>query len=261
VRAWDTRGQRWQPSPAPDTARLDAVDRGLRVVAVSVAVVVLGTVTFGGGRLVFRDNGAQASEAAGEATPGVTDTAGTSAGTEGTEEPGGDQEGGAGSESPTAEEPPPGFVAQDDVEGFAVQVREDWQRRAEQREAGVVVYYESGDGEGYLQVYRISEPGFTPYDALEETDRQVGLGDGYERLRLEDLDAFEGSQTAELEYRVPRENGTVGQSLLRAFVAEDGERWVVLVAGPTDAWDPTYAESAAVAAASFCPQGYCPATP
>lgn len=255
MRGWDAGGQRWQPSPAPDTGRPQAVERALRVAAVALAVAVVGTVAFGGGRLLFRDDEAQGVEASAEAAPGGTDTTGTApaAGATG--------EGDAGSGTPTAEEPPPGFVAEEDTEGFGVQVREDWQRREDPRPEGAVVFYETDDGEGFLQVYRISEPDYTPYDALEETDRLVGKANGYERLRLEESDPADGSQAAELEYRVPRDNGTVRHSLLRAFVAEDGVRWVVLVAGPEDEWDTTYAEAASVAAASFCPQGYCPATP
>ncbi|MGW0787603.1 hypothetical protein ACWD04_04965 [Streptomyces sp. NPDC002911] len=255
MRGWDVRGQRWQPSQAPDTGQPQAMERGLRIAAVALAVAVVGTVAFGGGRLLFRDDEAQGVEASAEATPGATDPTGTAPGAGATEE------GDAGSETPTAEGPPPGFVAEEDAQGFGVQVREGWQRREEPRPEGDVVFYETDDGAGFLQIYRISELGYTPYDALEETDRLVGKADGYQRLRLEELDPADGSQAAELEYRVPRDNGTVRQSLLRAFVAEDGVRWVVLVAGPEDEWDATYAESASVAAASFCPQGYCPATP
>ncbi|AEN10233.1 MULTISPECIES: hypothetical protein [unclassified Streptomyces] len=262
MKGWDTEGQRWEPSPAPDTGLPRALEQGLRIAAVALAVAVLGTVAFGGGRLIFREDEAQGVEASAEAIPGETDTAGTAAGAGGTEE--GDTGLGTPSpdgESPTAEEPPPGFVWQEDPQGFSVQVREEWQRREDPREAGVVVFYETDDGDGMLQIYRISEPGYTPYDALEETDRLVGRAGGYERVRLDELDATDGSETAELEYRVPREDGTVRRSLLRAFVAEDGVRWVVLVAGPDDEWDATYAESASVAAESFCPQGYCPYVP
>jgi len=252
---WDTGGQRWQPSSAPDTGRPQATERALRIAAVALAVAVVGTVAFGGGRLLFREDEAHGVEASAEATPGATDTTGTAAGADGSEETG------TGSETPTAEAPPPGFVAQEDVQGFGVQVREGWQRREDPRPEGTVVFYETNGGEGLLQIYQISEPGYTPYDALEETDRLVGKTDGYQRLRLDELDPADGSQAAELEYLVPRDDGAVRQSLLRAFVAEDGVRWVILVAGPEDEWDATYAEAASVAAASFCPQGYCPATP
>lgn len=261
MRGWDARRQRWQLSPAPDTKQPHAVERGLRIAALAVTVAVVGTVALGGGRLLFRDDEAQGVESSAEATPSGTEESGTNPGAGGTEEgDAGTEEGDAGSASPTAEEPPPGYVTEEDTEGFGVQVRESWERRAEQREEGAVVYYETDGGEGFLQVYRISEPGYSPYDALEETDRLVGKVDGYQRLRLDDLAPADGSQAAELEYLVPRENGTVRRSLLRAFVAEDGVRWVVLVAGPEDEWDGTYAESASVAADSFCPQGYCPAT-
>ncbi|MER5552865.1 hypothetical protein ABT001_14480 [Streptomyces sp. NPDC002793] len=255
MRGWDATRQRWEPSPATDDSQSRALERALRVVAVAVAVAVLGTVAFGGGRLLFRDDEAHGAQASEGASPGSTETTGTAPGADGTEE------GDAGSAPPTAEEPPPGFVAEEDVEGFGVQVREDWQRREEPRTEGTVVFYEADGGEGFLQIYRISETGYTPYDALEETDRLVGRTDGYERLRLEEPDTADASQAAELEYLVPRDDGSVRRSLLRAFVAEDGVPWVVLVAGPEDEWDATYAESASVAASSFCPQGYCPATP
>lgn len=264
MKGWDAEGQRWEPSPAPDTGRPHALERALRITAVAVAVTVLGTVTFGGGRLLFRDDEAHGAESSEGATPGGTETLGTAPGadgTDGTGGTGGTGGGDTGGTTPTSEEPPPGFVAVEDVQGFGVQVREDWQRREDPRPKGAVVFYETGDGKGFLQVYRISEPGYTPYDALEETDRLVGGADGYRRLRLDEPDPTDATQTAELEYLVPREDAPVRRSLLRAFVAEDGERWVVLVAGPEDEWDATYAESASVAAASFCPQGYCPATP
>ncbi|MFH9618208.1 hypothetical protein ACH4MM_31500 [Streptomyces pratensis] len=253
MRGWNSEGQLWQPSPAPDTGQSYALERSLRIAAVAVAVAVVGTVAFGGGRLLFRDDGKQGVEASAEATPSGAEEGTTAPGAGGTEE------GGADSASPTAEEPPPGFVMEEDTEGFGVQVREGWQRREDPRDEGTVVFYETDGGEGFLQIYRISEEGYTPYDALEETDRLVGEAAGYQRLRLDESEPGDESQAAELEYRVPRDDGTIRQSLLRAFVAEDGVRWVVLVAGPEDEWDATYAESASVAAASFCPQGYCPA--
>ncbi|MFD5751193.1 hypothetical protein [Streptomyces sp. NPDC127033] len=260
---WDPARQRWEPHPAPDTGR-SALEAGLRIAAAALTVAVLATVGVGGGRLLFREDPQQAGASA-EATPGETattgtdagTTAGTDAGTAGTDT----ASPGSGTASASATEPPPGFVVQEDAEGFTVQVREDWQRRAEQREEGVVVYYETSDKAGLLQIYQISEPDYTPYDALVETDRLQSAIDGYERLRLERENVSDGSDAAELAYRVPRRDGTVRRSLLRAFVADDGARWVVLVAGPEDDWDTTYAESARVAAASFCPEGYCPPTP
>ncbi|MFJ8883663.1 hypothetical protein ACIRJR_09635 [Streptomyces sp. NPDC102402] len=257
MRGWDAERQLWQPSPAPDTGQPHAVERGLRVAAVVVAVAVVGGVAFGGGRLLFRDDEKPGTEASAEATPGGTEESTTTPDTDTTAT----EEVDVGSASPTAEEPPPGFVVEEDTEGFGVQVREGWQRREDPRPEGTVVFYEADGGEGFLQVYQISEPDYTPYAALEETDRLVGKAAGYQRLRLDELEPADGSQAAELEYLVPRDDGTVRQSLLRAFVAEDGVRWVVLVAGPEDEWDATYAESASVAAESFCPQDYCPVAP
>lgn len=258
MKAWNAEKQRWEPSPAPLTGRPNAMERGLRVAAAALGVTVLATVTFGGGLLLFRDDEALASETSAGAS-GYPDATGTDAGATGT---GGTDTGtDTPSASTTASGPPPGFVEQQDVQGFSVQVRDGWERREEQRAEGVVVYYETAAEDGVLQVYRISEPGYTPYDALVETDRLVGKVDGYERIGLDQVDGSGDAQTAVLEYRVPRENGTVRRSLLRAFVGDDGVRWVVLVAGPDDEWDALYAESAEVAAASFCPLGHCPATP
>ncbi|MEV7870033.1 hypothetical protein AB0P17_28985 [Streptomyces sp. NPDC088124] len=256
---WDPERQRWEHRPGPDTGR-SALEAGLRIAAAALTVAVLATVGVGGGRLLFREDPQQAGAAA-EATPGETATTGTTAGTDSDTAGTDTASPGSGMASATAGEPPPGFVVREDAEGFTVQVREDWQRRAEQRDEGVVVYYETSDKAGLLQIYQISEPDYTPYDALVETDRLQSANDGYERLSLERENVSDGSAAAELSYRLPRRDGTVRRSLLRAFVADDGVRWVVLVAGPENEWDTTYAESAGVAAASFCPLGYCPPTP
>ncbi|MFJ2152153.1 hypothetical protein ACIOHB_25690 [Streptomyces microflavus] len=260
---WETEKQRWEPSPDPDAQRRrHAREWGLWATASVLAAAVLATVTFGGALLLFDDDEAQGAQTSAETTPGANGTDGSEGadqteGSDGT----GETDGTDGTDAGPAPEPPPGFGIREDAQGFQVQVREGWERREEQRDAGDVVFYETDGGDGLLQVYRISEPDFTPADALRETDRLKSQDEGYQRIRLEATDTSGGSQSAELEYLLTRTDGTRQRALLTGLVDEEGVRWGVLVSGPDDEWDATYAESAKVAAASFCAQAYCAATP
>jgi hypothetical protein len=233
------------------------LDRGLRAGGVALLAVVVTTVAVGGGRLLFRDDG---QRAAGQGESGVSSggvgSATPYAGGEGTNGDGTAEPSAAGGE--VIAEPPAGFHSAADPQGFTVQVRDGWTRREDPRPAGTVIFYETPGGESMLQIYRISEPDLTPYEALTSMESQV-TKPGYERIRLDSNAPYVrvSSDAAEFEYRVPRADGGMGHALARAFVADDGGRWVLRVAGPDGEWGDGYAEAARVAAASFCPDGYC----
>lgn len=249
---WDADGQRWRPAPSSRPDRRQMWERGLRAGGAVAAAAAVSVLAYGGLRLGLRDDqpgkaaGASASESG-----TVTDTPTWTAWTDSpTDDP---------TDDPTTYTPatqvPDGFHATADPAGFALQVPEDWTRTETSPQGVPVVKYEepAGDPAGYVQIYPITESGYTPMRALESTDSELGEDSGYQQLRLEE----DSSGAALLEYRITRSDGTVRHGLAQAFVAGDGKPYTVLVSGPDDRWDTTFQPIAETAAASFCAGFYC----
>ncbi|MFE3218793.1 hypothetical protein [Streptomyces antimycoticus] len=150
--------------------------------------------------------------------------------------------------------PPTGYVRTTDAEGFRLDVPRGWQRV--KRDTGV--FYESSDASSLIQVFALTEPGVTPYEALRQAEAGLKKNAGYQRYELKRLGPGDDAD-AELEYGYRSAKYGPRRILDRAFTGPDQVRYAVLVAGPADDW-PRQRERQRIVLASFCPTAYCPAT-
>ncbi|UNO43883.1 hypothetical protein KGS77_12885 [Streptomyces sp. MST-110588] len=232
------------------------------VVGVTVAVVAAGLT--GGWLLWGRDGGdrtgarppASASPSAGRQTPADTDGARGTDGAPGTS-PAGPSPGTSGSApSGTAAPVPEGYRLTRDSQGFTLAVPEDWTRSLEKDG----VFYRSPDHRSLLQIFEITEPDITPYEALRLTSKNLAGNPGYEEITLEQIPGPEtasesetasapapGSDTdstdtgsppaAQLVYAYDSEKlGVRCRVTDRAFGVPDGRQFAVLAGGPDADW-------------------------
>ncbi|MBL1095464.1 hypothetical protein JK363_01985 [Streptomyces sp. 205] len=149
---------------------------------------------------------------------------------------------------------PAGYVRTRDPEGFTLDVPMGWQRV--KRDTGV--FYESSDAGSLIQVFALTEPEITPYEALRQAESGLRKKTpGYHRYRLERLGPGDGAD-AELEYGYRSEKYGPRRILDRAFSGENGVQYAVLVAGPAEDW-PEQRKRQTIVLDAFCPTAYCPA--
>ncbi|QKV97783.1 hypothetical protein HUT19_23975 [Streptomyces sp. NA02950] len=148
---------------------------------------------------------------------------------------------------------PTGYVRTRDPEGFTLDVPVGWQRV--KRDTGV--FYESADAGSLIQVFVMTEPEVTPYEALREAETGLRKNPGYQRYRLEKLGPGDGAD-AELEYGYRSEKYGPRRILDRAFSEPNGVQYAVLVAGPAADW-PEQRKRQGIVLDAFCPTAYCPA--
>ncbi|WP_299532506.1 serine/arginine repetitive matrix protein 2 [uncultured Streptomyces sp.] len=145
--------------------------------------------------------------------------------------------------------PPPGYSTADDVEGFSVDVPDDWHDRTEDEHG---VYYESSDGTELLQIFRIVEP-MTALDAVAAASESRRSTPGFEEIAVGPYATQDGTDAAELVYAYDSaETGGRRQVVDRVFTASDGRLYALLVAGPDTGW-PRQREVLDVAMAGFDP--------
>ncbi|MFD9796442.1 hypothetical protein ACFWXK_36420 [Streptomyces sp. NPDC059070] len=222
--------------PGPDPA----ARRRQRAVVAAVAVAVLAGGAAGGWALWGRDDGpgraAGASSSATARESGPTDTA---SGTP-TDSPG-DTSGGTPTGEPTSAATPDistaavpeGFRQVDDPLGWRVAVPQTWTRTEERSSA----LYRSPDQRYLLQMFRLTEPGITPYDALRITSGNLASQRGYQEVSLRRLPGTTGTDAAELVYAYDRDAPAERiQGVARSFVAGNGAPYTVLVYGPVTDW-------------------------
>ncbi|CAM5299567.1 hypothetical protein SANTM175S_07289 [Streptomyces antimycoticus] len=118
--------------------------------------------------------------------------------------------------------------------------------------------YESSDASSLIQVFALTEPGVTPYEALRQAEAGLKKNAGYQRYELKRLGPGDDAD-AELEYGYRSAKYGPRRILDRAFTGPDQVQYAVLVAGPADDW-PRQRERQRIVLASFCPTAYCPAT-
>ncbi|MEU0761382.1 serine/arginine repetitive matrix protein 2 [Streptomyces microflavus] len=185
----------------------------------------------------------EATDPAGDPDTGFPDGTGNAA-----SEPSDDAATGTG--SPDAGDPPPGFVTQDDEEGFRIAVPEEWGVRT--RDTGGVFYKPFGSGE-LLQVFRVSEPGITALEAVRAASEDRSVSPGFEEVRIGAVDNPLGGEAAELVYAYDSEDsGGRRQVAERVFTASDGRLYAVLVAAPDEQW-PRHEEILSTAVTHFDP--------
>ncbi|HCA84332.1 MAG TPA: hypothetical protein DEQ61_01760, partial [Streptomyces sp.] len=171
---------------------------------------------------------------------------------------------GAAGPSPGAS-PPAGFRRVREPAGYSVDVPDSWQRDTERDS----VFFRADDDDSLIQIYELTEPGMTPFAAMEETDAYVSAqADEYRQIRLERVrtdgaaggDSAESGDTAELEYTHLTQDDTVRHTLVRGFTAANSVRYALLFAAPDDEWA-GHQEILEVLHTSFCPGEICAAPP
>ncbi|MGW6394568.1 hypothetical protein ACWFR1_29595 [Streptomyces sp. NPDC055103] len=160
---------------------------------------------------------------------------------------------GSASTQPTDGVPPPGYGVQKDLKGFTVAVPDGWHRT----ESDQGVFYNAPDGKSLLQVYVVTEPGMTPYEALRgASDDGRANKPGYEEVSLDRVtgEPDAPADAVELVYAYDREGGR-RKVVDRAFTAADGNHYAILSAGPEADW-PKQREVLRVALEFFRPGAY-----
>lgn len=224
------------PAPLPRSRRTTAIIAGTAV------AVVAGAVAFGVLALQDDDAGTDVS-----ASPTAT-TESTAGGGGGPRESPSLPPSPSPSPSPSpTSDVPSGYTLQEDTAGFTIAVPEGWERQ----EKSNGVFYNSPGGVSLVQIYTDTEGSLTPHESLSETSRTLkSANKNYRQLSLQDAPNGPGEQAAELIYAYDRPDGTRRQVVDRAFVAENGTQYAVLVAGPEKIW-PRQRETLQVALTYF----------
>ncbi|KQX10309.1 hypothetical protein ASC82_21685 [Streptomyces sp. Root431] len=138
------------------------------------------------------------------------------------------------STQPTDDLPPPAYSVQKDLKGFTIAVPDGWDRT----ESDQGIFYNAPDGKSLLQVFVITEPDLTPYEALRgASDDGKANKPGYVEIGLDRVTGEPGApaDSAELVYAYDREGGR-RKVVDRAFTAADGNHYAILSAGPEADW-------------------------
>ncbi|MEU3482607.1 serine/arginine repetitive matrix protein 2 [Streptomyces sp. NPDC033754] len=141
---------------------------------------------------------------------------------------------GSASTQPTDDLPPPAYSVQKDLKGFTIAVPDGWDRT----ESDQGIFYNAPDGKSLLQVFVITEPDLTPYEALRgASDDGKANKPGYVEIGLDRVTGEPGApaDSAELVYAYDREGGR-RKVVDRAFTAADGNHYAILSAGPEADW-------------------------
>ncbi|MEU3708504.1 hypothetical protein [Streptomyces catenulae] len=128
-----------------------------------------------------------------------------------------------------APDTPAGYRRVHDAEGFTLDVPRGWRRT---QKTGSV-FYRSPGGRSFIQIYRDTGPRETPYESLKTTAENVSANAGYRRVRLEKLGSG-ATAPAELEYTYDSPDLGPRRVLDRALTGDDGVRYFILLADPTD---------------------------
>lgn len=224
------------PAYPPPYAPPEPGRRRQRAVVAAVAAAVLAGGAAGGWLLWGRDDG-QGSAGAGASasvtrtesptdspTPAPTDTP--------TQTPTQTPTDSASPGTSTAAVPD-GYRRVADPLGWSVAVPATW-NRAEERSSA---FYRSPDQRYLLQMFRLTEPGITPYEALRITSSNLSHNRGYQEISLRRMTEVTGTDAAELVYAYNRTVQTDRiQGVARSFVAGNGVPYTVLVYGPVGDW-------------------------
>lgn len=149
------------------------------------------------------------------------------------------------SPSPSATESalPTGYREVTDPAGFSLAVPDGWKRS--ERDAGV--FYATDDDRNLLQIFVVTEPELTPYEAVAQSSKNLGAQQpGYEEISLDrtaapdDAAPAVGDDAARLVYAYDSEKlGTRKQCVEYVFTADNGKKYAVVAAGPQDDWSLT----------------------
>ncbi|MFI1185567.1 serine/arginine repetitive matrix protein 2 [Streptomyces californicus] len=228
--------------PAPPRRRLTPLAAGLAVAVLAAGAAAL-WFTLGGEDGGGRDD-ARGRTASAPATEHGSPAAPGTGGGDPAETPS------DASETASPGAPPPGYVTQDDAEGFRITVPEEWGERSEKNGS---VFYKPPGGAELMQVFRVAEPGMTAVEAVAAASEELSGNPGFEEIRIGAVDSPPGGEAAELVYAYDsEETGGRRQVVERVFTATDGRLYAVLVGAPDDQW-PRHEEILEHAVADFDP--------
>ncbi|KUL29767.1 hypothetical protein [Streptomyces regalis] len=209
------------PDPLPRSRHTTALIAGATV------AVVAGGIAFG--VLALQDDGTgveAGTDAASVVSASQTATSDTGLG-------GGPADSGPPTDTPSPTELPSDFVIRKDPAGFTIAVPKGWVR--EERENGV--FYTALDDPCCLVQIYVGEADITPYEALRRTSEDRARSTkNYEEISLRTTTEVPGQDGAELVYAYDLPDGTRRQVVDRAFVAENGEQYAVLMAATDNDW-------------------------
>ncbi|WP_371654293.1 MULTISPECIES: hypothetical protein [unclassified Streptomyces] len=225
------------PAHPPPYAPLDPGRRRQRAIVAAVAAAVLAGGLAGGWLMWGRDDGSGSGGVAGASSSASagTDPSGTP-----TDSPT-DTPTDTATDTPTdsaspgtgAAAVPDGFRQVEDPLGWSVAVPATWTRTEERGSA----LYRSPDERYLLQMFRLTEPGITPYEALRITSDNLAAQRGYQQISLRRMAEVTTTDAAELVYAYNRTVQTDRiQGIARSFVAGNGVPYTVLVYGPDEDW-------------------------
>ncbi|WP_342455963.1 hypothetical protein [Nocardiopsis sp. N85] len=138
-------------------------------------------------------------------------------------------------EDDTGEPSAEGMVWTEDPEGFSVLAPEGWNRRTE----GSSIYYESANGDTYLQIDHADHP--TDDEYRHVLDQEQGVFDsgrlpGYEQVRIEDVTSgTDFHSVADWEFTWT-DAGQDRHVLARDIAVSPGVHYTVAWASPAGAW-------------------------
>ncbi|MEW1753779.1 hypothetical protein [Streptomyces angustmyceticus] len=138
------------------------------------------------------------------------------------------------SPGPLSTEIPSGYRLVHDTKGFTLAVPRPWKRS--ERRTGV--FYTSPDDRRLVQIFEISEPDTTPYEALETASRGLSGNPGYKEISLGPL-GFPGPGTDATQLVYAYDSERLGERVKVvdcAFTVGDGRQFAVLVLGPEADW-------------------------
>ncbi|MET8011376.1 hypothetical protein ABZU86_18555 [Streptomyces sp. NPDC005271] len=257
---WDEGTQRWvgEGAEPPAPGRRPPNPQGGMVLLAVLAVALVGGIGVGAWKLLAGDGdgkpqtqGGSASATSWSSYPSASPA--PSSGTPSSAIPSWPSSAPPSAGAEGSGGPPPDYMRTTDPEGFTLDVPAGWQRV--KRETGV--FYESSDASSLIQIFAMTEPEVTPYEALRKAETGLKKNPGYKRYRLERLGSGEGAD-AELEYGYRSEKYGQRRIIDRAFTGPDQVQYAVLIAGPAAQW-PLQRERQRIVLAAFCPAGHCPA--
>ncbi|MEU4035976.1 hypothetical protein [Streptomyces collinus] len=258
------------PSYGPAPAQRSA--RGGRLVALVLAMVLVGAGAGFGVWYLGRDRGGTGTPAASAPATGVSasasdasdDSAGGAPAAAGSGSAPGSASGSgttSGTSSGTSSDPaaadpgrtaPAGYRLVHDPVGYAVSVPAGWTRREKQGEKAAVVFYDSPSDGRQLQIFQLSEATVTESLDLAENDPGYGYAreSGYQAL-----DRSSGDTWAELSYRYDDPDKGARRVVDHRFRAADGTLYALRASGPERLSDALVRAPLSTALASFCPTG------
>ncbi|MFJ9868465.1 hypothetical protein [Streptomyces sp. NPDC101165] len=238
--------------PFPSSAYVPAPRRvhGGRLVALVVAMALVGAGSGFGVWYLGRDRSGGGTPSASAPAAGVTVSASASA------SPSTTPRTAASTPPPAARQLPVGYRLVHDPVGYTLAVPEGWTRRQKQGEKATVVFYDSPSDGRQLQIFELAESTVTESLDLAENDPGYGYSrePGYQALTRSSGDSW-----AELSYRYDDPDKGARRVVDHRFRTADGTLYAIRSSGPERLSDARVRAPLTTALGSFCPTGLsCP---